>query len=267
VSLLIFPGSQNFLARINGLSFDDHLLGNYDVPVRIDAAGFESSALAGELDGGTLSGEVSYLDNKFHLKLDLIDLPYRRVAEGVEGKIKGKIQLDGHGADTAQIVRSLSGNFTMIGGAGKLTSNVVNSWTRDLLSTIFPGRRAETKLRCAIADFGVKGGIARSRAIVIDTNEVSIFGRGSVDLNRQYVDVVLSPKPKSMELVSVATPVQVRGPIDNVGVRPVGKDVAKRMRGMLLGIVNPAMLLLPLIEMGSGDTEPCLKYLQQKQAP
>ncbi|MCE9508159.1 MAG: hypothetical protein K8R48_07595 [Alphaproteobacteria bacterium] len=264
VSLMILESPQSFFARIHGLTYEDHLLGSYDAPIHVYATGFDSHALAGELEGATLTGEVSYLENKFHLKLDLKDLPYTRIAEGAEGKIKGKIQLDGRGRDMAQIVHTLKGNFTLIGGAGKLTSRAVNSWTRGLLSTILPGRKTETKLHCMVADFRIDNGIALSRAIIIDTDEVSIFGKGSIDLNRQYVDLILSPKPKSMSIVSLTTPVHMRGPIDNVAVSPVDRAAAKKIGGLLLSFVNPAMALLPLIELGSGEIDsPCIKSLQQ----
>src|SRR3989304_4233935 len=137
VSLLILQSPRSFLARIKGLTFEDHLLGNYDVPIRVYATGFDSRALVGELEGAALTGEVSYLDNEFHLKLSLKDLPYGRIAEGAEGKIKGKIQLDGHGSDTAQIARTLNGNFTLIGGGGKITKRAVKSWERGFFSAIF----------------------------------------------------------------------------------------------------------------------------------
>lgn len=266
VSLLILESPQRFFARVRGLTFNNHQLGDYDVPLRIYATGFDSRGMKGEMAGAKLSGDVSYLNDKFRVRLDINDLPYRRIAEGAEGKINGKIQLDGKGSDPGRIMRTLEGNFTLIGGAGTLTSKAVNSWTRGLLSTIFVGQRDETKLNCTLADFKITNGIAHSRAIIVDTEEVAIYGKGSVDLNRQTVNMTLSPKPKSASLVSLTTPVHMTGPVDNVIVTPVGGAMAKKFGGMLLGIVNPAMFLLPLVEMGSWDSNnPCVKSLKKKK--
>jgi uncharacterized protein involved in outer membrane biogenesis len=265
VSLLALSTPQHFYTRIRGLTYEDYLLGDYEAPVRVYATGFDALGLTGKLDGASLSGGMSYLDNKFHVNLDLKNLPYQKIAGGMEGRVKGKILLDGRGTDIAQIVKTLEGDFTLTGGPGKLASKEINSWTRGLLSTIFSVQKDETKLNCTLADFKIKDGIATSRAIVVDTDEVAIFGKGNIDLNRQYVDITLKPKPKSASLVSVTTPVRLSGPMDNVDVNPVSGAVAKKIGGLLLGVVNPAMVLLPLVELGSaGDDNPCVRSVQQK---
>jgi uncharacterized protein involved in outer membrane biogenesis len=258
--------SREFLVHANGLSFGDTQLGDYDIPVIIQATGFEIYPLRGVLEGSELAAEVRYTDHKLHIDGVLKDLPLGKLAEEAEGKVEVKLQLDSKGDDLAQLRHALAGRFTLTGGEGKLTSKSLNFWSRGLLSSLLPGQKKETRLNCAIIDFKMESGIAVSRAIIVDTSENTVFGKGSIDLDKGSVDMVLRPNPKDMSLVSFATPVHVTGPVDAAVVTPEAGGVAKKIGGILLGVVNPALALLPLMETGFDDYHgSCADILKQKQ--
>jgi hypothetical protein len=59
----------------------------------------------------------------------------------------------------------------------------------------------------------------------------------------------------------------VSGPFGNIGVHPDATGVAEKIGGFLLGAVNPAAMLLPLIKTGTLDKNPCVRRLEEVTQP
>jgi len=259
---------QVVLVHADGLKFNGRLLGNYDIPVTVQQSGFEIYPLKGELEGSVLEGKVKYADGKLHIDGTLKNIPLNKFAEEAEGMVEIKVDFDSKGDDSAALIRALKGRFILTTGSGKLTSKSLNFWSRGLLSSLLPGQKNETSLNCSIFDFDIENGAAHSRAIVIDTSENTVFAKGSLDLDKGQVDMVLKPNPKDMSLVSFATPMHITGPIDNAVVTPEAGGMAEKIGGMLLGVVNPAFALIPLMETGFDDYKgSCADIIKQHQPP
>jgi uncharacterized protein involved in outer membrane biogenesis len=257
---------QKFYARVSGLRFSGRLLGNYDIPVLVRDDGFEVTSLAGEMGDATLTGTIKYTGNTLRIDGALKNLPLGFLAEEAEGRVDGKIKLEGKGDNGDALMRTLNGRFMLINSGGKLTSKSLNFWSRGLLNSLIPGKKDSTELNCAIVDFNVENGMAFSRAIIVDTKENTVFAKGSVTLDGSKVDLVLKPNPKDIDLLSVATPVHVTGPLDNAVVTPQAGGVAKKVGEMLLGVVNPALAIIPLVETGFGDYKgSCADILKQQE--
>ena len=58
-------------------------------------------------------------------------------------------------------------------------------------------------IRCAIADFGVKDGVANTNAFVFDTAVVNVEGGGTINLKTEEMDLKLNPEPKDTSLASL----------------------------------------------------------------
>ena len=255
------------LVHASGLTFKDQPLGDYDIPVTAYPTGFKIDALKGELGTAALTGSVKYIDENLHIDVILKDVPLARLAEEADGKVDIKIQLDSKGDDAAKLIRALDGRFILTSGSGKLTSKSLNFWSRDLLRNFLPGSSASV-LNCAIIDFDIKNSIAESRALVVDTDENTIIGKGSIDLDKQTVDLILKPNPKDVSLVNLSTPVRVTGPFSNTVVTPQMGGMAKKIGGLLLDVVNPAFALLPVLQSGFDDYHgSCADIIKQHQPP
>ena len=255
------------LIHASGLKFKDQALGNYDIPVTAYLTGFEIDALKGELGAAALTGSVKYIDKSLHIDVVLKDVPLARLADEAEGKVDIKIQLESKGDNTDQLVRALDGRFILTSGSGKLTSRSLNFWSRDLLRNFLPGSNA-SMLNCAIIDFDIKNSLASSRALVVDTDENTIIGKGSINLDKETVDLILRPNPKDVSLVNLSTPVRVTGPFSNTVVTPQMGGMAKKIGGLLLDVVNPAFALLPVLQSGLDDYHgSCADIIKQHQPP
>lgn len=252
-----------FFADLENVRIDGKRFGDYDIPIRFHRDGFEIPDVRGELDDGILSGHAKYQEGKLEAVLELKDLDYSHVAEGVTGgDTKADIQLTAHGKEYADLVRTLNGRVFVVGGAGEIAGGAVDLWAADLLTSILRGPEKETRLNCAVADFNIVNGIATAKTVILDTDRVTIFGKGRVNLITERIDMVFTPKPKESSLVSLATPVKVQGPLQNIRAIPDEGAMVKKLGGLLLGVINPAAAILPMMEKGTGNKNPCMKYLQ-----
>lgn len=251
----------SLFADINNIRIDGRALGDYDIPVHFSPGGFDMPDIRGELDGAELSGKISLRENRLNVDITVKDLEYAHIAEGVKGdNVRAEIKLTAEGKNLDAWRRSLHGRVLLTGGKGTMAGDALNFWAGDLFSSILRGPAGETELSCAVADFTVESGVARSRAIIIDTPQVTISGKGSVDLVKEYVHIRFDPKPKKPALVSLATPVIVSGKFGAIAAEPEPKALAKKLGGLMLGAINPAAALLPLMEEGAGNREPCQQY-------
>ncbi len=75
-----------------------------------------------------------------------------------------------------------------------------------------------------VASFSVDEGVMRSRRVMLDTTDVIIWGRGSIDIANQTLDMIVAPQGKREKFLSMSTPVAIMGPWDDfqVGVSRVG---------------------------------------------
>ncbi len=123
------------------------------------------------------------------------------------------------------------------------------------------------RIRCGVADFGVKDGVMDARALVFDTDIVRIDGSGEIDLEAERPDLKIVPKSKKVSLVALRTPIHVRGSFADPEVDlDKGKLVLRGLGAVALGVINPALALVPLIEANTADDSECRKLIAQAQA-
>ncbi len=246
--------SRGVFVRAKGLKVDGVPLGDYDLPVTILKDGFEVKPLKGRLKDTTLDGSVKYASDNLYIDGAAKKVPLGMLlGDSAQGDVAAEFRLMSKGKTPVQLLGGLEGRFMLTNNGGTLTSSSLKFWSSGLLSSLLPGKEDKTQLNCAIVDFNIKDGMADSRTIVVDTGDNTIFAKGRIDLVNQKIDMVLTPNPKNMQLVSLATPMLVTGPIANPTVTPEAGGMVEKIGGMLLGVVNPALALLPLLETGFGD--------------
>jgi AsmA protein len=123
------------------------------------------------------------------------------------------------------------------------------------------------KLRCAVADFAVKDGTMQTQALVFDTSVTTILGTGSIDLAQEKLDLTLNQKTKSTSLVALRSPIHVRGTLAQPEVGVDKRLVTARAVGAIaLGMVNPLLALIPLVDVGPGADSDCRELIVAARA-
>ena len=104
-------------------------------------------------------------------------------------------------------------------------------------------------------------------ALVLDTEVSTIVGSGRIDLGQEKLDLTLVPKTKTTSPVALRSPIHVRGTFSKPEVDLDKGRIAVRSLGALaLGLINPLLALIPLVETGPGVSSECARLIHQAQA-
>jgi AsmA protein len=121
----------------------------------------------------------------------------------------------------------------------------------------------QVKLRCAVANFDVKGGTMHANTLLLDTEITTLLGAGSIDLRQEKLDLTLTQKTKNTSPLALRSPIYIRGNFAKPIIQVDRGRVAVRALGAVaLGVVNPLLALIPLVDAGPGKDSDCVYWLQ-----
>jgi hypothetical protein len=69
-------------------------------------------------------------------------------------------------------------------------------------------------IHCLVGDVGIKRGVATARTLLLEVDDITILGRGSLDVARGGLDVTLHPRFSDPARFNVPTEVKVSGSVD-----------------------------------------------------
>ncbi len=180
------------------------------------------------------------------------------------GEVNGEFDLAGSGDSVGRMLATSNGRAGLMvanGQISELLMQQVGLHLVEILKLKLSGDK-RVNLRCGVADFTVKGGVMQANALILDTDVTTVMGRGSVDLGRETLDLTLAPKSKHFSPVALRGPIYIRGTFSNPQVKLDVPRIAARSAGaLLLGLVNPLLALLPLIEPGPGVDPECARLI------
>src|SRR5581483_4251645 len=179
------------------------------------------------------------------------------------GRFDAAIDLAGSGNSIARILGASNGKVGVV-SAEIMAMVAIDLWR---IAKFKLAGDEPVKIRCGVADFEVKNGVASANALVFDTEPVNVQGAGTVDLRREQLDVTLYPEPKKRSLASLRTPLYVSGPFAKPKAGPdKGRLAAKGLGAVVLGAVAPLLAVLPLVDTGPGADSNCNQLVQQAKA-
>ena len=185
------------------------------------------------------------------------------------GQINGEFNLAGRGNSVGRMLATSSGKVGLViadGEISKLMMETAGIHLWEILTLNLTGDR-RVKLRCAVADFEVKQGVMHADALVFDTAVTTLIGTGSIDLGQEALDLTLNQKTKNTSPLALRSPIYVRGSFAKPVVQVDKARVAARGLGALaLGMVNPLLALIPLIDAGPGQDSDCRQLVHDARA-
>lgn len=185
------------------------------------------------------------------------------------GQINGEFDLTGQGNSVGRMLASANGNVGLVVAGGEISKLMMEKaglhlW--EMLALNLTGDKL-IKLRCAVADFKVKNGTLHTDALVFDTAVTTLIGTGSIDMAQERLDLTLNQKTKATSPVALRSPIYIRGSFANPEVGVDKARVAARALGAIaLGMVNPLLALLPLIDAGPGQDSDCAQLVRDARA-
>jgi len=202
--------------------------------------------------------------------------------ELLKGKLELEMDLKGRGQSVAALMAGLNGKTVVSLCKGQIHNRYIDLLGADLGSAVFrllnPFREKEktyTMINCFVSRFDIKDGIARSSALVLDTNSMSVVGQGKINLKTEALNLALKPLPKkgigtgitgklSLSLGELAKPFKLGGTLasPSLTLDPTQTAIAvgKALRGVAL--FGPAGIAAALVSSSSGDENPCLSAIE-----
>jgi AsmA protein len=233
--------------------------------------GIAGGKLAGtiRLDGAKEPIDAAIRMRVRNLKLAQL-FPTVEKAKGSLGDVDGLIELDGRGNSVARMLGTSSGKVGLFIDDGRISQFLMELAALDLWDVAKLALQGDepVRIRCAIADFAVKDGKMEANALIFDTEVVNVSGKGSVNLKSEAMDLTLKPEPKDKSIASLNSPLYLRGTFAKPEVGPDKAQLAAKGAGaILMGIINPLLSVIPLLEEGGGKDSNCSKLIAQAAAP
>jgi len=186
------------------------------------------------------------------------------------GELNGDADIYGRGNSVAKLLGSANGNLKMLINDGAISRELMElaglNVGNYVVGRIFGDK--EVKINCAAADFDIKTGLATTRLFVFDTENAIIYIDGTANMATEQLDLNITPESKGWRLISLRSPLYVRGKFikPDAGVKAV--PLMLRGAGMLaLGVIAaPAAGLLALVAPSGGEPNQCAPLLEQMKS-
>jgi hypothetical protein len=227
--------------------------------------------------GGKLVSNLTLNGNNTPIKADLklsarhLELkrlfPKMMTMQSSLGEINGDAALSASGNSVASLLGSSSGEIKAVINQGTMSKLLLEEMGLNIGSVIVTQLFGDkqVQLNCAISDFNVENGVMHARAFVVDTEDATIHMEGTINLAKEQLALSIHPETKGLRLISLRSPLYVKGPFKNPKV-DVDKGVLALKAGsaLALGVLAPvAAALIPLVNVGPGEKSPCGTLLAQ----
>ena len=217
------------------LSGDDQLGRGY-LEGRLEQGIYHLDELQLNVPGGTvqISGKLQPHKERVaaELLMNIEDFDYGILVRRTrpESTLKGRINLDlDLSSEVEQAVRlsdNLNGRFRFGITPEELSAGGLDLWAVNIIFAALPimMKGSSSVVNCLAGDFTLEQSLMKPELFLLDTSNMRVSGKGSVNFRTNEIDFLFKPKPKSAQFFSLATPVAVSGSILNpdIGVTTAG---------------------------------------------
>ena len=250
------------------------------VHVRLQDAVLTLDPLDLGVAGGSLKGAVR-IDGAnrpadIRASLDARGLQLAKLVPSLEttgnsvGRIDGRLNIAGAGVSVASWLGASSGDVALLMGSGQF-GNLLPVFATlvggDIIKFIARGER-DVQLRCAAVAFDLDKGMMIGRTLVLDTSNAVFNAEGHINLKNEQLDLVIRPETKSPSILSVRTPLTVKGTLANPRPGVEAAPLVARAAAVVVGAaINPLLGLAATLETGPGEDADCGAVLRDARTP
>jgi hypothetical protein len=184
------------------------------------------------------------------------------------GLLKARLDVEGRGRSTAELLGSLSGPVQVRVEKGTVSHLLTEATGLDIAQGLGLLLRGDSNLvlNCARIDGRFAGGVLRPRTAVMDNRDSRIEIDGRVSLKDETLDLRAVAKPKDFSPLTLRAPVRVQGTLADPRVALEGKRLGGRaIAALALGALTPPAALLAFVDPGEGDLPPLDCGLEARQ--
>ncbi len=145
------------------------------------------------------------------------------------------IDINASGNSEHDMASSVKGKGIITMEDGQISRNMMNLVFVDIIgwATTSVSRDKSEKINCGVTDVVIDEGIVTTRAFLLDTDDITITGEGTIDLGKETIDYVMLPKKKS-RIIARAEPVKITGDLDDPRITALPLKSAAANYGSLI---------------------------------
>jgi len=282
--LHLFNAAMNL--KIKQLLLPKVAIDNIETKVRLKDGNLTANPMTAFIGGGKMVNSLNVQAKKnmafFDVKVDIKQtnlgemLKKLEITQSLEGILDLDIDLKGQGKSVAGIMAGLNGDVVASLGEGKIPTGFLNFVSADISTTLmriinpFGEKIDSAQINCAVCDFNIINGMAKSDIIVVDDPHKSLFSKGTINLKTEALDFQIETHPKegigtqdtgklSISLSKITKPFKLGGTLVNPSLEIDIVGSGTTIGAALLGPVGWAYLL---VSGSSGNSNPCKKALE-----
>ncbi|MDH4206371.1 MAG: AsmA family protein, partial [Desulfobacteraceae bacterium] len=272
--------------QIKQLLFQRFAFDNIVTKVRLQDGNLTVNPLTASIGGGKLVNNLNFQAKENMAFVDVnVDIKQMNLGQmlkklemtqSLEGILDLDINLKGQGKSVAELMAGLNGDVVASLGEGKIPTGYLNLVSADISSTLMRlinpfGKKIDSaQINCAVCDFNIKNGMAKSDIIVVDDPQKTLFSKGTINLKTEALDFNIETHPKegigtqdtgklSISLSKITKPFKLGGTLTNPSLEIDIVGSGTTIGAALLGPVGWAYLL---VSGSSGKGNPCKKALE-----
>jgi AsmA family protein len=190
------------------------------------------------------------------------------------GEVNADASLSGTGNSIAAMMASSNGELKGAVTEGSVSKFILEAAGLNIPNAVFSKLFGDNQVQmnCLANDFDIKSGVMRTKYFVMDTTDAVVTVDGTINFSTEAMDLDVRPKTKGLRIISLRTPLYVRGTFKNpdIGLHK-GALAAKTAGAIALGAVAPLAAVVPLINPGNTQSIDCGRlladYSKKSKAP
>lgn len=192
------------------------------------------------------------------------------IVKQTAGIAGGFVKIDTSGVTLREFLQRMNGDAGIFMQNGKVSALLEQIAPINVLGAlgVYVLGGKPVQINCFVSRFDIKQGIATATTLLFDTDHDTVVGEGNINFADETPYVRLVPYNKSFTVVTLRSPVEVRGTLKKPDYHIEAAGLAARLGAAVgLGVLFPPAALLPLVDTGLGDKNECSKAYAAQRPP
>jgi uncharacterized protein involved in outer membrane biogenesis len=200
------------------------------------------------------------------ISINLAQFHARNSEAPLDGLLLGRFVVRGLGRSVHTVAASANGTVTTAIPHGQVRAAFAELTGINIargLGLLMTKNQQKDDIRCAVADFNSTDGVVAAQNIVVDTQNVRIIGKGSIDLRTERLHLSVDGEPKKLRFVTLQSPIIIHGTLQKptVGLDPLHVVKQGAIAVALGALVAPLAAVLAFIDPGLVKDADCAALL------
>ncbi len=185
-----------------------------------------------------------------------------RIREAYEGRFDFALDLRSRGNSIREVMANLNGEIAAFVSEARIPDASLSLRSIDLVLDMLPWlkRGKDLIVNCAISQLDVDDGIVDVKLLYLDSAQMRMVGRGSIDLRTEKLDLRLLPRRRGTRILAHNIDLLVTGPLVEPKISSVGAAKAIAADYGKYTLLGPLGLFVPT---GRSKKHPCVGSLQE----